>query len=170
MASMIRTVDVFKLAREGGSVEGQFEVVELARLAPMLAPPLGRIQFRFQGRIDEQGRDAATLRIQGQLALNCDLCGSPLQWVLDESAGFFFVDDEEQLGALPIEADTDEPLLGSRTFDLRSLVEDQAILALPISPRHPACLRPEPAGSAEHPVHRPFEVLAAHKRGRTDIQ
>ena len=167
---MTRTVDVFELAREGGTVEGEFEVAELTRLLPMLVPPFGRIRFRLQGRIDDRGRDAATLRIQGRFGLSCDLCGSGLQWDLDETDGFFFVDDEEQLGTLPIEPDADEPLLGSRHFDLRNLVEEQAILALPISPRHPACRSPEPAQGAEHPTHRPFAVLAARKRGRTDIQ
>ena len=167
---MTRTVDVFELAREGAIVEGEFEVAELTRLLPMLVPPFGRIRFRLQGRIDDRGRDAATLRIQGRFGLSCDLCASGLQWELDETDGFFFVDDEEQLGALPIVPDADEPLLGSRHFDLRNLVEEQAILALPISPRHPACRPAEPAQGAEHPTHRPFAVLAARKRGRTDIQ
>jgi uncharacterized protein len=43
---------------------------------------------------------------------------------------------------LPIDDAPDEPLLGSRRFDVAALVEEQAILALPISPRHAACTAP----------------------------
>ncbi len=166
----MRTVDVLELARDGGSVEGEVEASHLARLSAMLAPPMGRIQYRFQGRIDERGRSGASLRIEGRLGLNCDLCGERLDWVLDESDRFFFVEDEAQLGALPITAEGDEPLLASHRFDLQDLVEEQTILALPISPRHPACEQRARAAQPERDTARPFAVLATLKRGRTDIQ
>jgi len=164
-----RTVDVLELARDGSSVEGEIEAAALVRLAALLAAPMGRIRYRLQGRIDDQGRSGVILRLDGRLGLHCDLCGAPLEWPLAESDGFFFVDSEEQLGALPITADGDEPLLASHRFDVQDLVEEQAILALPISPRHPACearppAEPQDAGS------RPFAVLAALKRGQKDIQ
>jgi uncharacterized protein len=169
-----RVVDVFELARTGGRVEGELEAADLGRLAALLTAPMGRIRFGVQGRIDEQGRNAATLRIEGLLGLRCDLCGGRLEWTLAESDGFFFVDDEAHLSGLPITVEGDEPLLASRQFDLQDLVEDQAILALPISPRHPACDQPgqgrgEP-DKAEQGTTRPFAVLASLKRGRSDIQ
>jgi uncharacterized protein len=164
-------IDVLELARDGGSVEGEIEAAGLARLAPMLAAPAGRIRYRLQGRIDGRGRRGAVLHIAGLLGLPCDRCGARLEWALDETDGFFFVDTEQQLESEPITPDGDEPLLASRRFDVQELVEEQAILALPISPRHPACApqpaaeaEPEPAGS------RPFAALAALKRGRKDIQ
>jgi uncharacterized protein len=165
-----RTVDVLQLAREGGSVEGELEAVELARLAAMPAAPSGRIRFHLQGRLDPWGRSAADLKLEGRLGLTCDLCGARLEWALDEVDGFFFVDDEAQLGALPITAEGDEPLLASRAFDLRGLIEEQAILALPISPRHPACQQRAQDAESERESNRPFEVLAALKRGQSDIQ
>jgi len=167
---MQRTVDVFELARDGGSVEGQVEAAELARLSGMPMHPVGPIRYVLQGRIDEHGRSAARLRLRGSLELACDLCGAPLAWELDESEGFFFLDDPEQIGALPITIEADEPLAGSRLFDLHGLVEEQAILALPISPRHPACEQQLQRDRPEEQGRRPFAVLAALKRGRSDIQ
>jgi uncharacterized protein len=167
---MKRTVDVFELARHAGSVEGQLAAAELPRLSALLAPPMGSIHFHFEGRIDDKGRSAADLRLEGSLGLKCDLCGGRLEWPLDESSGFFFVDDERELTALPITAEGDEPLLGSHQFDLQDLVEEQAILALPISPRHPLCETAPGAEEPEQGASRPFAVLAALKRGRTDIQ
>ena len=164
------TVDVFELARQGRAVEGEFEAAALERLSSLLTPPAGRIRFHLQGRIDEWGRNAATLRIEGRLGLQCDLCGARLEWTLDESSGFFFVDDEAHLGALPITAEGDEPLVASPRFDLQDLVEEQAILALPISPRHPACEQRTRGAEQQHGSCRPFAALRSLKRGRTDIQ
>jgi uncharacterized protein len=166
----MRTVDVVELARDGGSVEGEVEAAGLSRLSAMLVPPPGRIRYRFSGRIDERGRPAATLDIEAHLRLTCDLCGGPLDWSLQESNGFFFVDDEAQLGTLPITAEGDEPLLASHRFDLQDLIEEQLILALPISPRHPQGEQCARAVQPELGSTRPFAALASLKRGRTDIQ
>jgi len=166
---MKRIVDVFELARDAASVEGDFEAAELSRLSGLLLAPMGTIHFRFEGRIDERGRSAARLRLQGRLGLKCDRCGSRLEWPLDETSSFFFVEDEQQLNALPITAEGDEPLLGSHRFDLQDLIEEQAILALPISPRHPTC-QPQLGDDAEQSTSRPFASLASLKRGRSDIQ
>ena len=165
-----RTVDVLELAHDGDSIEGEFEAAELGRLAGLSAAPVGRVRYRFQGGIDGQGRPAANLRIEGRLSLHCDLCGARLEWRLDESAGFFFVDDEAHLGALPITVEGDEPLLASHRFDLQDLVEEQVILALPISPRHPACEQRARGVEPKHGTSQPFAVLASLKRGRSDIQ
>lgn len=166
-----RIIDLPELAREGGSVEGEIEAASLPRLVPMLAAPAGRIRYQLQGRIDERGRRGAVLRITGLLGLHCDRCGARLEWPLDETDGFFFVDTEQQLESEPITPDGDEPLLASRRFDLQDLVEEQTILALPISPRHPGCA-PQPAAEAQPQASgsRPFAALAALKRGRKDIQ
>jgi uncharacterized protein len=167
---MKRIVDVFELARGAASVEGELEAAELPRLSGLLSPPMGTIHFRFEGRIDAHGRSAARLRLQGVLGLRCDRCGARLEWPLDETSEFFFVEDEQQLNALPITAEGEEPVLGSRHFDLQDLVEEQAILALPISPRHPTCRPPASEEAPDESTSRPFAALAALKRGRSDIQ
>jgi uncharacterized metal-binding protein YceD (DUF177 family) len=66
--------------------------------------------------------------------------------------------------------DGDEPGLGSRHFDLLDRGEEQTILSLPISPRHPGCQRPaQPDQQPDDSRIRPFAQLAALKRGRTDV-
>jgi uncharacterized protein len=64
---------------------------------------------------------------------------------LDHVAEFYFVADERELAQLPVTVEEDEePVLGSAHFDVAALVEDEAILCLPVSPRHAQC----PAASA----------------------
>ncbi len=167
---MKRTIDVFELAREGGRVEADLALSDLPRLASMLADAQGRLACRLHGRIDEQGRDAAALELRARLRLICDRCGGVLEWPIDSSAGFFFVPDPAELEALPISVEGDEPLLGSRRFDWLELAEDQAILSLPISPRHESCAappleRPDDAGEPH-----PFAALDLLKKGRTVVK
>lgn len=162
-------VDVFELARTGACVDGALEVARLARLAPMLARPGGELKYRVQGCVDAHGRAAARLYLRADLLLRCDRCGGELPWALDEGRGFFFVRSERELNALPIEVDGDEALLGGAGFDLDDLAEDEAILQVPISPRHPQCApaaaAPEDGPSADR--QRPFEALAKLRNGGT---
>lgn len=183
-----RIVDVFEFARLARCVEAGIPVGQMPRLASLLSGPAAPVRAEYQGRVDERGRSAARLRLQATLPLTCDRCGRPCDWPLDTEAGFFFVGDESALHAEPITAEGDEPLVGSRHFDWWDLVEDQAILSLPISPRHPDCAaaasstsgagRAAPASA--HPApgdaagdgerRRPFAVLAALKKGGNGVK
>jgi uncharacterized protein len=69
-----------------------------------------------------------------------------------------------------VDESEDEPLLGSERFDLYELLEDEAILALPISPRHadcaaPALATPDMGLDADDKPH-PFAALAQLKSRR----
>lgn len=161
--------DVWELSRRGAVVEGALQLAAAPRLAEQLADQAGALHYRLTGLVDEQGRPAARLVVQGPLRARCDRCGGPVEVSIDEQAQFYFVDDERELERLPIDDSPEEPLLGSSRFDLASLVEEQAILALPISPRHDECAVPPPTGADRAPAdetHRPLEALAALKKQR----
>jgi uncharacterized protein len=163
----IEPCDVWELARRGARLEGELALAQAPRLAAELADTAGALRYAFSGLIDAQGRPAARLELAGELRVRCDRCGGAVALPIDERAEFHFVADEAELEKLPIDDLPEEPLVGSRRFDLGALVEDQAILALPISPRHAGCVPVdlEPAeGEAE--TYRPFEALAALKRSR----
>ena len=164
-----RTCDVWELSRRQGSVEGELALADAPRLAGQLADVDGALRYRMSGMVDGLGRPAARLRVQGRMRARCDRCGGSVEVPMDEEAQFFFVADEEELGRLPIDESPEEPLLGSHRFDVAGLVEDQAILALPISPRHDDCAAAAPAEAvrgAEGEMHRPFQALAALKKPR----
>lgn len=161
--------DVWALSRRGAVVEGELEVERAPRLAAQLADKAGTLRYRLTGLVDEQGRPAARLLVRGRLRARCDRCAGPVEVSIDEQAQFYFVDDERELERLPIDDSPEEPLLGSSRFDLASLIEEQAILALPISPRHAECAAPPPTGADRAPAgetHRPLEALAALKKQR----
>lgn len=165
MADRIGPCDVWELARKGDSISGEVALGQLPRLAAVLIDPADRLHYRFTGGIDERGRPAAFLELEGRLHANCDRCGRPLALPIDERARFYFVADETELDRLPIDEAPDEPLPGSTQFDLAALIEDQAMLALPISPRHEHCESPlrQLPGVGE-PARQLFEALAGLKK------
>ncbi len=158
--------DVWELARRGGEVSGELPIAQAARLIETLVDAGGLLCYHFHGRIDELGRPGATLQLEGWVRARCDRCGMPVDVPMHEQAEFYFVTDEAALNGLPIDESPDEPLLGSPDFDLAALIEDQAILALPISPRHDECALPAASSDVDLDTgdgqnHRPFASLAA---------
>ena len=135
------TIDVFEMARVGSSVDGSIAIADMPRLAQSLVRVQGALRYRCEGRMDEQGRPALELRMTADLPVLCDRCGGELDLALRAKKSFFFVHTEDELAAIPIDALLEEEaLIGSSQFDLASLIEDEAILHLPISPRHEACV------------------------------
>ncbi len=169
-AKLPHTVDVFELARVRGAVAGELPIRNAERLAPMLAHADGVLRYRAEFALDDRGRPAARFVWSATLAAKCVRCGGPLVVDVGADARFYFVRNEEELNALPIDPEEgEEPLLGSRHFDLDALVEDEAILSLPLAPRHAHCdddgarAREVQQGS-ERP--HPFAALARLKSGK----
>jgi uncharacterized protein len=163
-----RGIDIHELARRNGVIEGRVPFEAATRLRIALRSGAGAIEFRLQGLIDERGRTAARLRVQADLPLTCDRCGQALVMPLRHEAAFYFLRSEGELSALPVSADDEaEPLLGSDSFAVATLVEDETILSIPVSPRHTEC--PQPAGnrpelSAEGARANPFAGLRGRLR------
>jgi len=162
--------DVWDLARRGATMTGDLALAGLPRLAAQLADAEGSLRYQLSGFVDDRGRPSARLEVDGTVNARCDRCSGPVMVPIAERAVFFFVADEAELNALPIVDTEEEPLLGTQRLEVSALVEDQAILALPISPRHADCVAPagnggEDAAGDEAP--RPFAALAAWKKRAT---
>ncbi|MFN7572549.1 MAG: YceD family protein [Betaproteobacteria bacterium] len=161
----IPRLDVFDLATHRRAVHGAVAVADLPRLAESLREATGELRYELRGHTDAHRRPAATLRLRGQVVLTCDRCSGPLVHELASEQGFFFVSDERELEALPVDPEAQaDPLAGSTSFDLATLVEDEAILALPMSPRHAVCPAGEAPTVAFESAPHPFAALAALKR------
>jgi uncharacterized protein len=55
--------------------------------------------------------------------------------------------------------------VGGRRFDVAALVEDEAILCVPISPRHARCAPPTVREPADAEARTPFAALAKLRSG-----
>jgi uncharacterized protein len=165
-----RSLDVLELARSGGVVEGELPLAQLARLSDALAVAEGTLQFRVEGLRDEQGRPCARLTLGAALPLICQRCGLPFLEDMNRTSQFRFVGSEAELDALPLEEDEIDVIAAEHATDLGRWIEDEAILSLPIVPRHPdgdprcqpAAALAEPEAAREE-TGKPFAALAALK-------
>jgi uncharacterized metal-binding protein YceD (DUF177 family) len=73
--------------------------------------------------------------------MECQRCLTPVDVPLAVERSFRFVADEATAEALDDESEEDLLAL-SREFDLRELIEDELLMALPVVPRHDECPRP----------------------------
>ena len=113
-----------------------------------------------------------SLAAQAPVWLTCQRCLQPFEVPLAFERRLRFVHGEAEAEALDAESE-DDVLALTRSLDLRELVEDELLLALPIVPRHPVCLQPLPMAVGEQALEddvperaHPFAALQALKSGK----
>lgn len=172
-------LDVGVLAREGAVLEGEWPATSLPRLAEAAAPESDPAQWpavtwsaHGELRTPKGGEPQIWLELSAgaQVSLTCQRCLKPVREDLAVSRWFRFVKDEDQAANLDMDSD-DDVLALPRHLDLRELVEDELLLALPVVPRHDECPEPLPHANDEEdeaPAEErlnPFAALAALKKG-----
>lgn len=167
-------LDVEALATTGAELQGQWPLADLERLASSAVPGTtsGDVTWSARGesRAVRGGPPQVWLHVTAQttLMLECQRCLAPVRADVQAQRSFLFVPGEDAAAALDGDSE-DDVLALTRALDLRLLVEDELLLALPLVPRHDSC--PEPlsaqAGDLDAEADRPhpFAALAALKRG-----
>ena len=173
-----RRLDVAAFAKEAGELHGrwplqQFDRVIDASSAPASgAPVTEELAWRVRGerRALRGGAEHQTwlhVSAVGEVPLQCQRCLRPVVVEVHIDRSFLFVHGED--AAAQIDNDIEEDVLPiTRALDLRELVEDEVLLALPIVPRHDVCPHPLVVGVPDARVDdapNPFAVLAALKPG-----
>jgi uncharacterized protein len=164
-------LDVAALVTEGASLSGQWPASDLQRWYAMQAPAPGCAPETVQWRVRGEQRSAVGRPPQTWLHLHvetiawptCQRCLRPFSEVLVVDRALRFVDGEAQAEAL--DADSEDDVLAlAPALDLRTLVEDELLLAWPIVPRHAVCAAPEhQAGDDGATGASPFAALASLK-------
>ncbi len=142
-------LDVAAFAAEGARLAGSWSGAELTRLAGSQSlpqdTPAAPVSWRCAGecRPVPVGQAEIWLRIvvRTEVWLTCQRCLQPLSCPLEVDRDIRFVRGEAEAEALDAESEHDVLAL-TRMLDLRELVEDELLLALPLVPRHAACPQP----------------------------
>lgn len=164
--------DVAAFAASGASLAGEWPLAALARLASAgtRGPDAGASPIRWRAtgaRATLAGAGAQpTLHLVADAAVSveCQRCLKSMVVPLHVDRRLFFVEGEDAAAALDTDSE-DDVLTLEPAIDLRALIEDELLLALPLVPRHEACPEPLPlhdeddAPAEEHP----FAALAALK-------
>lgn len=160
-------IDAFEFCRRKELRNGEFAVADLSRLAAETVDSSGVLQWSLQGGANQHGHSQLTLSVAGKVKLKCQRCLQALEQAIDSASILVLAQDEASADEMEgLLADEDvEVIVGSREFDLRQVIEDEALLALPLSPKHEVC-PDQGAISAlnEEKKDSPFSVLKNLKK------
>lgn len=157
-------LNVAHFAADALEAEGDWAIAELPRLAdsecpidagsplkaradaPKAPPRSGadltrRVRWRATGSHRPVGGENQVwlhLVADADVILQCQRCLQPLDEAVRVDRHFRFVADEDTAAALDDEIE-DEVLALPKSLNLRDLVEDEMLLALPLVPRHDVC-------------------------------
>jgi uncharacterized protein len=134
-------VDAFDFSRQKQERSGETAVADLPRLAAELIDDSGVLRWSVRGGVEVQGHPGLTLGVAGSVHLRCQRCLGPIDFEIDSSSVLILANDEASADALEEQLDDDslDVIPGSRTMDMAVMIEDEALLALPLSPRHDVC-------------------------------
>jgi uncharacterized protein len=172
-----RALELRSACAEGAVLEGRWPLALFARLVPGLSEPPGDAPVAWRAQAEQRrvagGEPERWLHLQAHatVPLQCQRCLATMAQTVELDRRFRFVPGEEEAERLDEASDDDVLALPAR-LDLRELLEDELILALPIVPRHegecPDPLRQpaESAGAAASAGERPhpFAALAALRK------
>jgi len=157
-------IDSLEFARSGQRMQGTVAVAQLPRLADSLFDTAGELRFALAGVTDARQRPRLELKVEGEINLKCQRCLGPVAYPLAVASSLLVLGDSAGGETAKI-GDLDAVPAG-QGVDVQALVEDEVLLAIPISPRHDegqcslAVAAPKEHGAS------PFAVLAEWKHGR----
>jgi uncharacterized protein len=165
--------DPLRLCSLGKVYEGTIALAEFPRLAPLLASTEGEAAFALAFAQDEERRPGVRVQVRARLLIECQRCLGPMAFEVDSVSQLAVVSGPDEAQRLP--AELDPLLVEDGQVVLRSLIEDELILAVPPAPAHAEAecavrlgeVNAGPAVAAEPEAGgkpNPFAALAALKR------
>jgi len=160
-------IDSFDFCRQKEHRADEIPVSKLARLAAESVDGSGILRWSLQGGSDNRGHPKLTLAVAGQVRLRCQRCLGVFPFDVESESVLVLAKDEasaDELDAL-LADESVEVIVGLKAMDVKALIEDEALLALPFAPKHEVCpdqALPEPI--QDEKSESPFAVLKNLKR------
>jgi uncharacterized protein len=160
-------IDIFEFCRLKERREGESAVADLTRLAAETTDGVGMLRWSLQGGSNKLGYSQLALAVAGSVNLKCQRCLTAFEFPIESESTLVVAADERSADELDelVEDEAIEVVVGSREFNFAQLIEDEALLALPLAPKHAIC----PDGAALDALktvkkESPFSVLKNLKK------
>jgi len=136
-------IDAFAFCRNGEKQAGKLRLSDLVRLSAECVSGDGEMEWTLAGEMSKQinGYPALHLTVSGSVQLKCQRCLTPYVFQIKSASTMLLAKDEsaaDQLDALWKDEEV-EIIVGSKALDVIALIEDEALLMLPLSPKHEVC-------------------------------
>lgn len=163
-------IEPYKLADRNITYQGNIALADLPRLHEVVASDEATIYVNVAFERGEQQQALMSIMLDATVCLICQRCLDAMTFSTSITCHYMFMADERGEVLLPEGYDALE--LGAKDpFDLKVLIEDELLLALPIIPIHELneCQQlvkldePEPIETDEAKRSNPFSILAQLK-------
>jgi uncharacterized protein len=145
--------------------EGAFAPADLERLEDSVANGEGELRYRISAALDRQRRKVLSCIIKGFVFLTCQSSLEVFRHDISIHDRLVLVESESEMPAAEEESDAEDYLVADEPLDIRDLVEDAILLALPMVPRKPG---PEEAKAGQEEsaarAQSPFAALSSLKK------
>jgi len=113
----------------------------MSRLNKDCADQSGQVSWSVDGATSKQGYPQITLSVHGTVQLVCQRCLTPYAYEMDSATVLMLGKDDDEADEIEelIADESIDVIVGSRNCDIRDLIEDEALLALPQVPKHEVC-------------------------------
>jgi len=160
-------INALKFSHAADSLSGTILPENCVRLRDFLADDTGKINYALSGDTDDHGRPVLRITVQGMISLTCQRCLNKMPYSLDLKSELILARDNNELTHYDEDILVDA-ILASEEMDVLALIEDEIILGLPISPRHPdaVCLQTDKSHEAQNQTDKthPFAALKSLKQ------
>jgi len=138
---MQMVIDGPEFARRMNRAQGLVAITDLARIREYLTTEDGSLDCKLQGGFseDDSGHLELRLSIAGELQLKCQRCLQAMRFPLDLEKRLRLVMSVRDWPEEDVEDEGFDAIEASREMAVGALIEDEVVLALPISPRHENC-------------------------------
>jgi uncharacterized protein len=155
-------IDSLEFARDRQHLRGTVPVVELARLSDSLFDACGELGYELTGDCDDRQRPRVQLKVAGSVNLICQRCLRSLAFEVAVETNLLVLTG--QAGGETADFDDLDGIPANAHTDVWSVVEDEVLLAMPISPRHAEGECSQAVKAVTDSAVSPFAALARLKR------
>jgi uncharacterized protein len=130
--------DCLSVAAGGVEIAGSVPIARLPRLAAELANSDGELGYSVSPGVHALGKPMLRIRVEAPVILICQRCLGELRHRLVSDGEVVLVRDESELKTLDRESDgLADAVVAGPECEVMALVEDEALLSLPVAPVHP---------------------------------
>jgi len=151
LMSRQHVINPLEFARDGGRLAGALDIALLTRLQELLYCDQGTVNYSLDGAVDSKARPALRIHISGTIVVQCQRCLGPLSILLKLSSSLMLAEKGQMPDSEALEDPSLDWIPAEEEIDPAALVEEEILLALPMSPRHPEaqCSAPQPESRFE---------------------
>ena len=159
-------IDAFEFVRQNERREGQLAFADLPRLSKESANASGTLDWSLAGGIGKLGYPQLVLSVSATVPLVCQRCLAPFPCDIQSKSVLILAKNEAEADEIDEMLGDDEldVIVGSQALDILALIQDEALQALPLSPRHEVCPDSFVSGATREGKPSPFAALKGIKR------